>query len=180
MTSNEKDIHNPEVKKPLDDNARKFLVTPISPDFLIDNQASSFVLIVDWLETNEDNEKKIAFKQFDNGDSQILLISKVTVDGNRTSVKEPISAEEYKKLTASSVLHLEKRRYKLDYVQSGVAYSLKYDEFSDKKLCVLEVDGSDEDTRNAFEPSDFPASLDEVTGDMKYSGYRVAHVIEAL
>ena len=35
MTSNEKDIHNPEVKKPLDDNARKFLVTPISPDFLI-------------------------------------------------------------------------------------------------------------------------------------------------
>lgn len=175
--SSEKYLRNLEAKTLLDDNARKFLVAPISSDFLVDNRASSFVLVIDWLEANEDNEKKVVYKQFDNGDTQILLISKVTLDGSRTSVKEPISEDEYEKLIALSVLHLEKRRYEFDYVQSGVTYSLKYDEFGDKKLCMLEVDGGDEDSRSAFRSSDFPASLDEVTGDMKYYGYRVADVI---
>ena len=171
---------SPEHKEALDDNARKFLVTPINPDFLVDNKASSFVLVVDWLETNEATEKKVAYKQFDNGDTQILLITKTTLDGNRTSVKEPISEDDYSKLTASSVLHLEKRRYEFDYAQANTMFSLKYDEYSDKKLCVLEVDGGDEDTRNSFDPKNFPASLDEVTGDISYYGYRVADVVKAL
>jgi hypothetical protein len=94
-------------KEILDDNARKFIVDPINHAFLEENGASLFTLTVDWLETGEDNEKKLAYKKFDNGDIQILLISKITKDGNRTAVKEKIAEEEYEELASSSILHLE-------------------------------------------------------------------------
>ncbi len=170
--------NTPEKKETLDDNARKFIVGAIDSQFLNEYNASSFTLIVDWLETGEDNEKKIAYKRFDNGDIQILLIAKITNDGNRISEKEKITEERYKELLISSVLHLEKKRYEFEYTQNNIPFSVKYDEFADGKLCMLEVDASSEEERNSFNPSDFPGELTEVTGDIKYYGYRVATLLQ--
>lgn len=164
-------------KETLDDNARKFIVEAIDSRFLEENSASSFNLIVDWLETSENNEKKVAYKKFDNGDVQILLIAKTTKNGHRTSEKEKISEEKYKEFLRSSILHLEKKRYEFDYMQNDVLFSVKYDEFSDGKLCILEVDASNEEERQSFNPAEFPARLKEVTGDMQYYGYRIAGTI---
>ena len=72
--------NKPEKKDEAGDNARKFLVDRIDDAFLDDRKATSFVLTVDWLETAEDSEKKIAYKKFRNGEVQILLIAKVTKD----------------------------------------------------------------------------------------------------
>jgi hypothetical protein len=94
----------------MEDNARKFIVERISKDFLFENKATSFDLTVDWLETNEDNDKKLAYKKFESGEIQILLISKVTKDGNRIADKEKITEGEYAELLKSSILHLSKKR----------------------------------------------------------------------
>lgn len=170
--------NTPEKREILDDNARKFTVEPINPQFLDEHNATSFTLAVDWLETGEDNEKKVAHKKFDNGDVQILLIAKVTKDGNRTSEKIKITEDEYKELRRSSILHLEKKRYEFEYTQGGIAYSVKYDEFLDGTLRILEVDASSEQERNSFSPSDFPeGEPEEVTGDARYYGYRVAAML---
>jgi hypothetical protein len=168
---------NPEKKEKLDDNARKFLTETLDPAFLNKNGASSFTLTVDWLETSEDTEVKVAHKKFDDGKIQILLIAKTTKNGNRTSEKEKISEERYQQLKASSILHLEKKRYEFEYEQNGTLFSVKYDEFADSKLNMLEVDASSEEERNSFSPDDFPAELEEVTGNIQYYGYRVAEIV---
>ena len=163
---------------PLDDNARKFVVGAIDRTFLKDHNVSSFTLIADWLETDEDSEKKLAYKEFDNGDIQILLISKLTTDdGKRTSVKEKITKEAYEELLNLSVLHLEKKRHEFEYAQNNISFSMKFDAFAKGELYILEVDAPSEDERNAFNPSDFPFKLTEVTGDMNYYGYRVADIL---
>lgn len=163
---------------PLDDNARKFVVGAIDRTFLKDHDASSFTLIADWLETDEDSEKKLVYKEFDNGDIQILLISKLTTDdGKRTSVKEKITKEAYEEILNLSVLHLEKKRHEFEYAQNNISFSMKFDAFSKGELYMLEVDAPSEEERNAFKPSDFPFKLTEVTGDMNYYGYRVADIL---
>jgi hypothetical protein len=169
--------NNPEKKEILADDARKFITETLSTEFLEEHGASSFILTVDWLETDEDNEKKLAYKEFENGDIQILLITKVTEDGHRTSEKEKITEEKYRELLALSKLHLEKKRYEFEYVQNEIPFSVKYDEFDDERLRILEVDAATEEGRSAFTPGDFPSGLSEVTGDMRYYGYRVAKVI---
>jgi len=169
--------NNPERKEVLEDNARKFTLGTLDPMLLNEHHAASFILTVDWLETEEANEKKVAYKQFTTGDVQILLIAKVTKKGNRTTTKEKISEEEYSELRTASVLHLEKKRYEFDYVQNDMAFSMKYDEFTDSRLRILEVDATNEATRDAFRPQNFPTKLNEVTGDIKYYGYRVTTVI---
>jgi hypothetical protein len=176
IMSAETPTNNPEKKEKLDDNARKFTTETLTPEFLGESDASSFTLTVDWLETGEDNEVKVAHKKFDNGDVEILLIAKTTKDGNRTSEKEKITEDKYHQLRASPVLHLEKKRYEFEYNQNGTSFSVKYDEFVDGKLNILEVDASSEQVRNSFNPDDFPAELEEVTGDLRYYGYRVAAV----
>jgi hypothetical protein len=170
-------IQRPERNELIDDNARKFVVEAIDHDFLEENVVSSFALTVDWLETSEDNEKKVAYKKFDTGNIQILLIAKVTKDGRRTSEKEKITEEKYKELLSSSILHLEKKRHEFDYTQNTISFSIKFDEFAKGKLYILEVDAPSEEERNAFNPIDFPARLTEVTGDIRYYGYRVADII---
>lgn len=169
--------NDPEKKEKLDDNARKFITEALDSKFLEDNNASSFTLTVDWLETGEDTEVKVAHKKFDNDEVQILLIAKTTKDGNRISEKEKISEERYQQLKVSSVLHLEKKRYEFDYEQNGTPFSVKYDEFADGKLNMLEVDASSEEQRESFDPKEFPSELKEVTGDIRYYGYRVAEII---
>ncbi len=166
--------NKPEKKEILEDNARKFTLGKIDPNFLKLHKATFFQLIVDWLETGEDNEKKLAYKRFEDGSTQILLISKVTKDGSRTSEKKKISDDEYKSLLGSSILHLEKARYEFSHDQRGVNFNLKYDEFEGGKLNILEVDATTEEERRNFNSQEFPYSLNEVTGDVKYYGYRVA------
>lgn len=167
----------PEKKETLDDNARKFVTDTIDFNFLKENEATSFILATDWLETNEDNEKKLAYKKFDNGDIQILLIAKITKDGNRTSEKTKISSEEYTNLLSSSILHLEKKRYEFTFTQNDIPFSMKYDEFTNSNLRILEVDASNDDLRDSFNSDLFPGELSEVTGDISYYGYRVADTI---
>lgn len=167
---------NQERREVLDDNARKFVVEPINESFLREHKASSFKLIIDWLETNEDTETKVAYKDFGDGNIQILLIAKTTVDDNRTSEKKQITEEEYEQLKSSPIRHLEKIRYEFTYTQSDIPFSMKYDKFVGSNLRVLEVDASNEEERGAFDPNDFPIELEEVTGDTQYYGYRVAEV----
>ena len=172
--------NSPEKKEKLEDNARKFTTEALDSEFLRAHNASSFTLTVDWLETGEDTEVKVAHKKFDNGDVQILLIAKTTKDGNRVSEKEKIDEGRYEELKASSVRHLEKKRYEFEHEQNGIPFSVKYDEFADGKLNMLEVDASSEEQRRSFSPDDFPAELEEVTGDIQYYGYRVADVVSQL
>lgn len=169
--------NNPEKKEKLEDNARKFVAEALDSEFLEAHNASSFTLTVDWLEMGEDTEVKVAHKKFDNGEVQILLIAKTTKDGNRVSEKEKIDEGRYEELKASSVQHLEKKRYEFEYEQNGVPFSVKYDEFADGKLNMLEVDAPSEEQRESFDLEEFPAELREVTGDIQYYGYRVAEVI---
>ncbi|MET1032895.1 MAG: hypothetical protein ABWX94_00145 [Candidatus Saccharimonadales bacterium] len=170
-------VSTPEKSEILDDDARKFIVDGINYHFLEQISASSFTMTVDWLETNEANEKKLAHKKFDTGEVQILQISKRTVDGKRTSRKDKITEEEYEELLDASVLHLEKRRHELVYMQDNIPFSVKFDEFAGGKLCVVEVDASNEDDRQVFNPDDFPAKLTEVTGDLRYYGFRIAAIV---
>lgn len=170
--------NNPEKKEKLEDNARKFTAEALNSEFLEAHNASLFTLTVDWLETGEDTEVKVAHKKFDNGEVQILLIAKTTRGGNRVSEKEKINEERYRQLKASSILHLEKKRYEFEYEQNGILFSLKYDEFADGKLNILEVDASSEEQRETFDPKKFPVELEEVTGDIRYYGYRVAKIID--
>lgn len=167
-------------KETTDDNARKFITPALDAQFLTEHSPSSFTLTVDWLETGEDNETKVAYKKFDSGDTQILLISKVTKDGSRTAEKEKITEEKYKELIASSILHLAKKRYEFTYTQNDIPFSVKYDVFENGELCMLEIDAQNDQERGSFNPADFPTELTEVTGELKYYGYRMASTISNL
>jgi len=179
MTSSESrgQLQPERQKEILDDNARKFVVESIDSVFLEKSGASALLLTTDWLETGEDNEKKIAYKKFENGDTQILLISKATRDGLRTSEKERITEEEYAGLLGGSLCSLEKTRYEFRYIQNGTVFDVKYDEFAGSRLRVLEVDAASEVERNSFDPAAFPSELSEVTGKPQYYGYRVTDIL---
>ena len=167
---------SPEKNELVDDNARKFVVEELNESLLQDTGTVSFVLTTDWLETNEDSETKLAHKAFANGDVQILLIKKVTKNGKRESEKRNITDEEYRELLAGSTLRVQKKRYEFEHVQSGVAFSMKYDVFDRSGLRVLEVDASTDAERALFNANTFPGQITEVTGDLRYYGYRIAKV----
>lgn len=167
-----------KLKEQLDDNARKFVIVQLPSDFLENHGASSYDLVTDWLETAEESEKKVVCKRYDNGDVQRLLITKVTKDGNRKSEKRFITEEEYEVLRASASVHVEKRRHEFVYQQGGVSFAMKYDEFLNSDLCVLEVDAETEELRDLFEPElELFDIAHEVTGDMRYYGYKVAGMV---
>lgn len=170
---------NPENKETLEDNALKFTLEGISSDFLQENGAKSFLLTTDWLEMGENSEKKLAYKKFENGDVQILLIQKFTDEnGNRTvPPKESLSLEQYSQLLKQSICRVEKMRHEFDYLQDNTKFSMKYDEYVDSKLRILEVDAQDEYLRELFEPDEFSYELTNVTGQIEYYGYRVAQLV---
>ncbi len=170
-------IEQEQQKEFLEDNARKFVVDTISSEFLETNNATSYLLVTDWLETRGDNEKKIVRKVLEDGTVQMLLISKVTIGGNRTSEKEKITEQRYKKILADSILHVEKRRYEFKHTQAGTEFDIKYDVFTDSSLRVLEVDALSDVERESFVPSVMLNGLREVTGDLQYYGYRVADIV---
>jgi len=173
MNYNPLSKQHPE-KQILDDNARKFTCSQLDPSNLSINEVTSFVLMTDWLETGLDDEKKLAYKRFANGDTQILLIAKVTSNGKRITEKQNITEEEYSHLLASSTLRVEKTRQEFAYKQNGVEFSLKYDDFGGDKPKMLEVDASNHQDRDMFNPELFPSDLTEVTDDISYYGYRIA------
>lgn len=163
----------PENQPPPDDNARKFISGPLDPKFLASHSALSYNLVVDWLEADENNERKIARKKFNDGTQQILLIQKITKDGKRTSGKTELAQDEYEELLAQSAAHLEKRRHEFTYLQNGTAFSLKYDEFPQNGFYMLEVEEASDSEGLSFDSATFPATLTEVSGDMRYYGYRI-------
>ena len=168
----------PEKKEILDDNARKFTLDGLSPAYLDDHDASSFVMTTDWLVVDEDSEEKVAYKKFKDGEVQIILIKKVMdKEGKRTSVKEKIAKESYEELKARSALQVEKTRFEFTYPQNGINFLMKYDEFADSELRVLEVDAKNDYERELFDKAKFPTALSEVTGNLDYYGYRVASVL---
>ncbi len=166
-----------EKKEVAEDNARKFTVGSIDQAYLDAQNPTSFTLIVDWLETGEDNEKKLAYKKFDNGEVQILLISKITVGGNRTSEKKKITESEYRQMLGLSILRIEKKRYEFMLKQNDTEYTIKYDVFSTGPLRLIEVDAKTDEERKKFDPVGFPFRLNEVTGNMKYYGYRIQSLL---
>lgn len=168
----------PEKQKvTLEDNARKFTLAALDQSFLEQQAASAFLMTTDWLETNEDTEKKLTHKKFINGEVQILLIAKTTKNGSRTSEKEKITEQKYKQLLTGSVCNIEKMRYEFEYIQDGAHFDVKYDEFIGSSLRVLEVDAQSEEERELFMPTHFPAKLTEVTGTLEYYGYRVTGIV---
>lgn len=58
---------SPENRDVLDDNARKFVVESLPAEFLAGHKATSYTLATNWLETNESTEKKLARKDFGDG-----------------------------------------------------------------------------------------------------------------
>ncbi|MFZ1248778.1 MAG: hypothetical protein WAQ24_00455 [Candidatus Saccharimonadales bacterium] len=167
--------HPEQQKEIVDDNARKFVIAPLSAEFLKKHEAVGYLLVTDWLETESDKEKKVVLKEYDDGSVERLLITKVTKNGTRASEKQKITEEEYHKLVSQSVERIEKRRFEFNYLQSGVTFVVKYDEFLSSGLCMLEVDAQNDKLRDSFEP--FVDTCEEVTGDLRYYGYRIAHQI---
>lgn len=175
----EKPSNNPEKKEMLDDNALKFTLNDIGPGFLQENMARSFLLTTDWLEMGENNEKKLAHKKYENGNVEILLIQKFTENGRRTvPPKEKLTVEQYRELLPMSKRRVEKIRSEFNYTQSGTTFSMKYDEFLNSKLRILEVDAQNEALKNQFNPSEFPFNLTNVTGKIQYYGYRIAELVQ--
>jgi len=173
--------NGPERREMLDDNARKFIIDSLPSEFLDEIDDKSFVLTTDWLEMGEDSEKKLACKQYKNGKIEYLLIQKFTdEDGNRAvPPKEKLTEEKYNELVQLSVLRVKKTRFEFTFVQNDISFEMKYDEFFDSDLRILEVDAESEDERKAFDPNltAFPVDLREVTGDKRYYGYRVAEML---
>lgn len=165
-------------KELLGDNARKFIVESLDDTFL-GGEGIRYLLVTDWLEMGSDNEKKLAYKKYSDGKVQILRISKVTTEEGRTSQKEKISEEQYEALLADSVRRVEKIRHELKFTQDGVHFELKYDEFKDSDLRILEVDAKTDEERAAFNHDEFPGEILEVTGDVRYYGYRVRDVLSS-
>lgn len=164
--------NSPEKRDGVADNARKFIVQPLDKDFIDGHTVTKFRLITDWLKTGENDETKVACKQFADGREELLLIEKVTDGGgNRIAQKTPIGRDEYERQLQNAVIHVEKDRTEW---QDG-DLTFKYDEFADESgLRLLEVDAQDEATRNGFDVTAFPVKLAEVSGDRSYEGYRVA------
>lgn len=165
-------------KEILDDNARKFIVESLD-DALLASEDTHYLLVTDWLEMGSDNEKKLAYKKYSNGEVQILRISKVTTEEGRTSQKEKINEEQYEALLTHSIRHVEKIRHELNFTQGDVHFELKYDEFEDSDLRILEVDAKSDEERAIFSFEEFPGILSEVTGDIRYYGYRVGDVLNS-
>ena len=163
--------------QPLDDNARKFIIRPLDNEFLDAQRGTNYMLVTDWLETNEEDETKVVQKQYTDGTEQLLLIKKVTTDGVRTSQKTQLTPEEYADYLNMPQVHVEKRRHEFTTMQNDIKFAIKYDEFVDSALRVIEVEGATNDEQALFNPTEFPGQPIEVTGDSRYYGYRVTDML---
>lgn len=191
---------NPEQEKKeagVDDNARKFIVGPIDKSFLEKSGVSSTKLIIDWVDRSiindffsrdelelidegDETEVKLAYKEdLNNRNIEILLIAKIIYkNGTRKKIPKHLDKEKYENFKESlepTSPHLEKIRHEFTYTQNDVPFPVKYDEFVGSDLRMLEVEDSSEGKH--FDSDNFPIELREVSDDPRYSGYRVAEVI---
>lgn len=162
----------------MEDNARKFIVGKVDSKFLIENNAIKAVLIIDWLITEDDKEKKLVCKKFENGEIQFILVEKVILNGSRITKKTKLNQDDYNNSLSQSTVHLEKDRYEFNYEVNGVVFLLKYDEFKNGEFCMLEIDAKTEEERNGFSIQNLPFELEEVTGDIRYYGYRMSKMLK--
>lgn len=170
----------PEIEK-VPDNARKFVVHDLDRTILDGNDIVRCNFPTDWLETDENTEKKIVRKVYGDGKVQMLLIAKVTEGSKRSSEKKPLTQDEYDSLLGSSELRVEKDRYSFIFTQGDIDFKVNYDEFVGSELRILEVDAETEELRAMFDPEGFPALLEEVAAeDRSYEGYRVAGHLQQL
>ncbi len=173
---------NPEQETPPEDNARKFVLDALSPEVLAQYDATECMLITDWLEISETNEKKLAYKIYKDGrPDEIFLIEKITHEDGRRTVpeKKALAPDDYDEQLKSSIRQVKKVRYEFNYIQNGIKFKVKYDEFIDSELRILEVDaesGSDVE-RASFKPEEFLNGLKEVTGKLEYYGHRVTTIL---
>lgn len=168
---------NPEKKNAAVDDARKFTLEGIDRAFLDAHSATSCMMTIDWLQTG-DKDEKVVRKEFDDGTMQILHIEKVMKDGERISAKHPITPEEYETYKKNAVLPtLRKKRFEFSFAQEGSGFALKYDEFEDSDLRLLEVDASSKESRNSFMAQNFPYKLVEVSDNSDFSGPRIVNVL---
>ena len=163
-----------QLTQTLDDNARKFTVDAIDATLYNTPESTSYLMSTDWLVIGESEETKVVHKKFSSDKPEILLIKKVMKDGKRTSDKKKLQEEEYSELVTKSKVHSEKIRTEFTYPQHGIDFSMKFDQFTNSTLCVLEVDAPTEEERASFDYQSFPAKLSEVTGNLQYYGFRVA------
>ena len=165
-----------EKERPIADNARKFIVTDFDESLLAEEGVATYLLTTNWLKTGEDDEAKLAHKDFYNGKVEMLFIEKVTENGKRNAFKHEIGEDGYNGLLANSTVEVIKERFEFNVIQDGVELTMKYDKFvGPKNLRMLEVDAINEEERKNFTPTVFFAGyFEEVTGDRGYEGYRVA------
>jgi len=173
--------NNPE-KGLIADDDRKFIIGTIDPEFLAAHNAKSYYLVTDWLETNDDDETKLVRKIYPDGKIELLHIAKVMVDDERKSKKSLINEEKFQEYMSQNpgLPHVEKTRYEFTFIQNGITFKAKYDEFANKTLRILEIDADDADKRASFDPASFDYPLLEVSDDDNYRGYRVASVLQSL
>ena len=170
---------NPEVKSDAsDDNARKFVVAgSLSPEYLRDMKATGFRLTVDWLEMSDDRETKLVYKEYDDGEVQLLRITKEANEEGRRARKTPVAMDHYLEAVADSQRRVLKRRHEFKHVQHKMIFNMKYDEFEGSDLRLIEVDAPTDEERRSFDHTDFVVGLEEVSDDPHYTGYRVAEVL---
>src|SRR5690349_11213626 len=96
---------------PRDDNARKFLLDGLTPEFLLHVGAKRFDLVIDFIEFGVDREVKLVHKTAEDGTVKMLRTTKVVVDGLRTSDPVVLSEDAYKAELNRSVRKVVKRQY---------------------------------------------------------------------
>ena len=169
----------PEKREIVDDNARKFIIGTIDPVFLQRYGARSYDMTTDWIKTDDDEEEKVVVKVHPDKVERLLIAKVTKEDGSRSADKQAIDENKYNELVETAGVHSRKRRYEFSYEQSdGRKFSVKYDEFADSELRIIEIDAPTDDDRAAFKPEEFPAELMEVTGRIMYYGYRIADTVK--
>lgn len=176
--------------KPVSDNARKFIVAPVDPELIPENNSFVHDLTIHWVSTEPNFEVKDVKKinARDEMDGAILRIIKTTYeDGSRETVREPISLSEFLRTTEQfpDMPHLEKRRTEFFVVQNGKPFLIKYDEFAGNDLRMIEVEidprtHMTEDDLVRFDPNEFFGVEEEVTSDARYKGYRIVETLKSL
>lgn len=162
------------------DNARKFITLPLDKRFLDEHGAIAYKMITHWDESS-DTDKKLVAKQYSDGTEKFREIEKVPDgQGGRKAYSRDITAADYyeklAKLDANTVPS-EKLRCEFLYQQGAVTFEVKYDQFVDSELCILEVDAANPELRAVFRAEDFPSELREVSGDKRYEGKNVRTMV---
>lgn len=181
-------------QKQVDDNDRKFVLTPVEDGEFNPVYEKAYDMTTWWLIAEDNREKKLVHKVFHSGVEEYWLITKKTDGKNRKSDKvllytdadtdAEVDADALKgimELVGNRDDSSRKARYELSYVQGDIKYNLKYDVFIDSYLRVLEVDSVSKraEERDAFDPRAFEGlfqhsfALEEVTGQAAYTGHNV-------